>query len=440
MFIKYYLLTLFLFFLLQLDFEVFCENKHFRYIETSYSKLSRIDSIVQDGIKAQAFPGCQVMVLKEGQVIYDKCFGYYTYDSIQEVNPSTLYDLASLTKTTATLMAIMKLYDSNKLNINDKASKYLEFLKGTNKENISIMDLLFHETGLPASLPFYKLLLVENNSLSNIKTSSTIIPPSTKFKYIDSLVSKYPTSDFNLQVSDSFFLHKSTHSSAMKMIADRPLNPKTYLYSCVNFILLKEIVESISGMSLDRFLDKNFFSPLHLNNISFLPLRSHSKDKIAPTLTGDFLRNGIFQGFVHDPAAAFLGGISGNAGLFANANDLAVIYQLLLNNGKWNKKRFLKPETCKLFTTTISSSGRRGLGFDKPIPSNSNLSACCKSAPYTVYGHTGYTGNCCWVDPTNQLIYIFLSNRTYPDDVGNKLSKMGIRTQIQEVIYESIKN
>jgi CubicO group peptidase (beta-lactamase class C family) len=436
----YYLLAFLLFILIQLNSKVFSENRHFRNNNFSYSKLSSIDSIVHDGIKAKAFPGCQVLVIKSGQVIYDKCFGYCTYDSIQEVKSTTLYDLASLTKTTATLMAVMKLYDSKKLKISDKASKYLSFLRNTDKENISIQDLLFHETGLPGSLPFYKLAITQNNNPLRIKTSTTIIPSSTEFKYIDSLVSKYPSAEFALQVSDSFFLHKSIHASAMKMIAETHLNSKTYHYSCINFILLKEIVEIISGMPMDKFLDKKFYSPLQLNNMSFLPLRTHSKLEIAPTLTGDFLRNGVFQGFVHDPAAAFLGGISGNAGLFANATDLAVIYQLLLNNGRWSKKRFLKPETCKLFTTTNSVSGRRGLGFDKPIPADSSLSPCCKSAPYTVYGHTGYTGNCCWVDPTNQLIYIFLSNRTYPEDVGNKLSKMGIRTQIQEVIYQSIKD
>lgn len=434
-----YALALLLLILIQLNFKVLSQDRHFQDSGLNYAKLYRIDSIVHEGIKAKAFPGCQVLVLKNGQVIYDKCFGYYTYDSIQQVKSTTMYDLASLTKTTATLLAVMKLYDSKKLKISDKASKYLPFLRNTDKENITIQDLLFHETGLPGSLPFYKLAIVKINTSSNVRTSNDIIPPSTDFKYIDSLVSKYPSSDFNLQVSDSFYLHKSMHKAAMKMIADTHLNAKTYLYSCINFILLKEIVEKISGMSIDKFLDKNFYSPLQLHNIAYLPLRTHPKQQIAPTLTGDFLRIGVFQGFVHDPAAAFIGGISGNAGLFATASDVAVIYQLLLNNGEWNHKPYLKTKTCKLFTTKTSASGRRGLGFDKPIPSNPKLSPCCQSAPYEVYGHTGYTGNCCWVDPINQLVYIFLSNRTYPDDVGNKLSKMGIRTQIQEVIYESIK-
>jgi CubicO group peptidase (beta-lactamase class C family) len=190
---------------------------------------------------------------------------------------------------------------------------------------------------------------------------------------------------------------------------------------------------------MDVFLDKEFYSPLHLNNIAYLPLRKHKKEDIVPTLKNDFLRNGLIQGYVHDPDAAFLGGISGNAGLFANARDVATVYQMLLNNGELDEKRYLSAETCQLFTTTTSKSGRRGLGFDKPIPSNPGHSPCCISAPYSVYGHTGYTGTCCWVDPVNKLVYVFLSNRTYPNDGVNKLSKMGIRPKIQEVIYKSIK-
>jgi CubicO group peptidase (beta-lactamase class C family) len=178
---------------------------------------------------------------------------------------------------------------------------------------------------------------------------------------------------------------------------------------------------------------------MKLNNIAYLPLRKHKREDIAPTLKKDYLRNGVIQGFVHDPSAAFLGGVSGNAGLFATAGDVATIYQMLLNNGEYEGKSYLCAETCKLFTTTVSESGRRGLGFDKPVPSKPNTNPCCVSAPQAVYGHTGYTGTCCWVDPVNKLVYVFLSNRTYPGDGPNKLASMSIRPKIQEVIYQSIK-
>lgn len=405
--------------------------------------LSKIDSIVKVSIEARFFPGCQVFVIKDGKAIYDKCFGNYTYESAQKVKPTTLYDLASLSKTTGTLLAIMKLYDNGKLKLTDKASQYLTFLKGTDKENISITDLLFHETGLPGSLDFHNLVIEKNKSpyfiVSTKDSMNTVRLASNTLKYKNNWVSKFSTKEFTMQVSDSFYLHNRFHNAAMQMIANTRLGSKTYLYSCINFILLKEIAETISGLSMDVFLDNEFFTSMNLFNIVYLPLRKHKKEDIAPTLKKDFLRNGLIQGYVHDPAAGFLGGISGNAGLFATARDVASVYQMLLNNGELDGKRYLSAETCLFFTTSISASGRRGLGFDKPVPSNPERNPCCISAPSAVYGHTGYTGTCCWTDPINKIVYVFLSNRTYPNDGINKLAKMSIRPKIQEVIYQSIK-
>ncbi len=190
---------------------------------------------------------------------------------------------------------------------------------------------------------------------------------------------------------------------------------------------------------MDVFLNKEFFVPMKLNNMTYLPLRTHQKAAIAPTFIKDFLRNGVLQGYVQDPDAAFLGGVAGNAGLFATASDVATVYQMLLNKGELNGRHYLQAETCRIFTTTTSKSGRRYLGYDKPVPANPKYSPCCISAPKEVYGHTGYTGTCCWVDPVNRLVYVFLSNRTYPNDAVNKLAKMNIRTRIQEVIYQSMK-
>ena len=410
----------------------------------SSKSLQRIDSIVNNGISLRVFPGCQVLVMKDGKTVYDKCFGKYSYEPSPKVQPSTLYDLASLSKTTGTLLAVMKLYDDGKLQLTDKASDYLTFLRGTNKESISINELLFHESGLPAGLPFHNLAIEKNNTPQFLKattdTMHTVQLPSTILKYKYNWVSKFPTVEFSMQVSDSFYIHNRLHDAAMQMIATTKLGSKTYLYSCINFILLKEIVESVSGMNMDVFLDNEFFIPMKLKNMAYLPLRSHKKDEIAPTVKKDFLRNGVLQGYVHDPDAAFLGGVSGNAGLFATAKDVATVHQMLLNGGELNKKRYLSAETCHLFTTSISRSGRRGLGFDKPVVANPTHSPCSKSAPATVFGHTGYTGTSCWVDPSNKLVYVFLSNRTYPNDGVNKLAKMSIRPKIQEVIYQSMQN
>ncbi len=409
----------------------------------SSGKLSQIDPIVKNAIDQRVFPGCQVVVLKDGKTVYNKCFGNYTYEQKDKVKPTTLYDLASLSKTTGTLLAIMKLYDNGKLKLTDKASKYLPFLRGTDKEDITVNELLFHESGLPGSLNFYKLVIEKKDSPSNSKFSTDpkhqVHLASSVYKYNPDLVSKVPGQEYNMQVSDSLFLNKNVHAAEMKMIADTKLRSKTYLYSCINFILLKEIAETISGMPLDVYLYKEFYSPMKLKNISYLPLKTHPREDIAPTMKTDFLRGGLIQGYVHDPAAAFLGNVSGNAGLFATATDVATVYQMLLDNGELNGKQYLSNETCKLFTTKTSASGRRGLGFDKPTPSNPKYSPCCESAPQAVYGHTGYTGTCCWVDPVNKLVYVFLSNRTYPDDGVNKLARLGIRTKIQELIYQSLK-
>jgi CubicO group peptidase (beta-lactamase class C family) len=402
--------------------------------------LTHIDSIVDDGIRSRAFPGCQVLVLKDGKPIYDKCFGNYTYEAGLKVKPSTMYDLASLSKTTGTLLAIMKLYDNGKLKLTDKASMYLTFLRGTDKENITITELLFHESGLPASLPFHRLEIEKKNTppfLYSTKYKNTVVGPI--FQYKENLASKVLSNEFSSQVSDSFYINNHFHDAAMQMIANTHLRSKTYLYSCVNFILLKEIVETICGMPMDVFLEKEFYTPLKLNDMAYLPLRTHKKEEIAPTLKKDYLRNGVIQGFVHDPDAAFLGGISGNAGLFATARDVATVYQMLLNKGEMNGRRYLSAETCRIFTNTTSASGRRGLGYDKPTPANPKNSPCCIDAPSAVYGHTGYTGTCCWVDPVNNLVYVFLSNRTYPNDGINKLARMSIRPKIQEVIYQSLK-
>ena len=406
--------------------------------------FATIDSIAKNGIENRVYPGCQVLVLRDGKPVYNKCFGHLTYSDNQNVKPTTMYDLASLSKTTGTLLAVMKLYDDKKLSLTDKASMYLPFLRETDKENITINELLFHESGLVAGLPFYKLAIEEirtnhkkkssahkhhkdNNSDSNV----TVI-------YKDGWVSKTYSDDFTNQVAENFYIVNRFHDEAMQMIARSRLDTKVYRYSDLNFMLLKEIVETISGKKLNVFLNEGFYNPMKLDHLTYLPLQSHKKEEIAPTLEKDVLRGKNLQGYVHDDSAAFMGGVSGNAGLFADAADVAKVYQMILNGGEIDGIRYISKETCRVFTTTTSVSGRRGLGYDKPVPTNPRIDPCCLSAPTSVFGHTGYTGTCCWVDPVNRLVYVFLSNRVYPDDGVNKLSRMQIRSKIQEVIYETL--
>jgi CubicO group peptidase (beta-lactamase class C family) len=261
----------------------------------------------------------------------------------------------------------------------------------------------------------------------------------TNLRFKPGWASPQPSAEFQLKASDSLYISKRFHDAAMERIAGSRLYGKIYQYSCLNFILLKEVVEAISRMPLDVFLNQEFYGPMKLEHTAYLPLRTHKKDEIAPTLKMDLIRREPLQGYVNDMDAAFLGGVSGNAGLFASAGDVAKVYQMLLNKGELDGKRYLSEETCRVFTTTTSASGRRGLGFDKPFPQDSRHNPCSSLAPRAVFGHTGYTGTCCWADPVNHLVYVFLSNRTFPYDGVNKLARSGIRTRIQDVIYQSIR-
>lgn len=401
--------------------------------------LDQIPRIIEQGMKAKAFPGCQVLILKNGKVLFEQSFGTTTYESAQKVDSNTIYDLASLTKTTGTLLAVMKLYDEQKLRLTDSLAQFLPFLRNTDKGQLSIQDLLFHESGLPASLSSFDLILERKPKDAVLNDSLYPFQPNNPtYRYKAGWLSPIASNEYALPVSDKMYASYRLKDTALTKIATIKLHRKQYLYSCINFILLKEVVESVSKCAIDRFLDSLFFKPMGLTSISYLPLRKYNLDRIAPSLKSDFLRNGSIQGYVHDPDAAFLGGVAGNAGLFATARDVAKIHQLYLNKGMLNGHRFLSAETCTLFTSTKSKISRRGLGFDKPNTTTPSNSPCCIDAPAQVYGHTGYTGTCCWVDPINQVIYVFLSNRTYPNDGINKLAKMGIRTQIQELIYKSL--
>lgn len=432
-----------------------------RYVPEEYGMnshvLARIDTIVGEGIRARAFPGCQVVIWKDGKEMYNQAFGTSMGNRIigkrsedsNPVMPNDVYDLASLTKTTATLLAVMKLYDKGQLStLNERVSVYLPFLKGTTKEHITVRELLLHQSGLPSTILFYQDAIDKKSYKGSLfkgkaeKQHPARIGSQTwanpDFRFRSGLTSKVRTAEYTLQITDSLWLNQSFKKEYLQKIADAPLKDKQYRYSCVGFILLQQLVEARTGMSMDKFLAQEFYTPMGLKRTGYLPLRFLPKDEIVPSSIDPFLRKTTLQGFVHDESAAFLGGVSGNAGLFSTATEVASIYQMLLNEGEWKGKRYLNKETCKLFTTTVSKISRRGLGFDKPDIRNPKSSPCALSAPSSVYGHTGFTGTCAWVDPTNSLVYVFLSNRTYPDVWNTGLQKLKIREQIQELMYKAL--
>lgn len=415
--------------------------------------FAEIDTIAWEGIRKGAYPGCQIVILKDGATVYDRTFGTNVWPDegrkdcpVRSVSPTDVYDIASLTKTTATLLALMKLYDQGRVSLTDRISDYLPYLKGTDKRNITVRELLLHESGLPSTILFYQKAIDEESygdalfKTRRDKQHSVRIGQKTwanpNFRFKEGLTARDSSATYPLQVTDSLWMHRSFKDSCMQAIADAPLRTRRYRYSCVGFLLLQQLIEERSGLPLDRFLEQEFYGPMGLKHTGFHPLRRSRREDIIPSSVDLFLRKTVLQGVVHDETAAFLGGVAGNAGLFSTAEEVAQICQMLLNGGVWKGHRYLSEETVRLFTTTVSGKSRRGLGFDKPDVSNPDNSPCAPSAPETVYGHTGFTGACAWVDPDNGWVYVFLCNRIYPDPWNNKLMKLDIRTRIQEVLYK----
>ena len=415
--------------------------------------LNKIDDIVLEGIKAEAYPGCQVLILKDGAPIYEKCFGSFTYEPSPKVSSEHLYDLASLTKTTATLLAVMKLYDEGRFGLTDRISKYVPVLKGTPKERITIEELLLHQAGLPAFWPFYREAIDDSSYVGTLfkarPDASHRFQVDRKlyvvnhFDYKKEYVSPVPSDSFPLRISDSLYVSPEFPKRMLEMIAsdEIPLRDRRYRYSCLNFMLLKEMVECLAGEPMDVYLEREFYRPMGMEHTLYKPLERFPKEQVVPTIRQDYLRNKMkLQGFVHDEIAAFMGGVSGNAGLFSNARDVAKVYQMLIDGGMYDGKRYFSLETCNLFMTKTSRISRRGLGFDKPDKLNPAKGPCAEEAPVEVIGHTGFTGTCAWADPKNRLVFVFLSNRIYPRVFDHKaLMGLNIRPRIQQVMYQALR-
>jgi CubicO group peptidase (beta-lactamase class C family) len=422
--------------------------QHPREAGMSQQTLNKITSVVREGIENRAFPGCQIVVAKDGVVVYNQSFGFFDYAGTHPVGNTDIYDLASVTKATATVSALMKLYDTGKFKLQDKLSAYIPELKNTDKKEITIKEALFHQSGLPAFYPFYQQLIDTSTYKGNLYSSkrnltyrilydkNTYIR--TDFEFYPDMVSQTPQKGIQKQVAENFFIRDDFEKIVLQKIAEVDLRKnKKYLYSDLNFILLKEMIENITGQSLDTFVEKEFFAGLGSARTTFLPLRKWNRKIIAPTENDEFLRNQILIGYPQDEAAAVMGGVSGHAGLFSNANDLAKLLQLFLNEGEYGGERYISQTTAQIFTQTQSANSRRGLGFDKPDKEKKAGNVSEKASAAT-YGHTGYTGTCFWIDPDSRLIYIFLSNRTYPSRTHTRLMSLNIRSRIQDIIYESL--
>jgi beta-N-acetylhexosaminidase len=384
--------------------------------------LEQIDAVAREAIDSMATPGCHVLVARHGKVVYDRSFGWYTYDNKVPVSDETIYDLASVTKVTATLQAVMYLEEQKQIDVNKKVSVYLPELVSTNKKDITIKDMLTHQSGLLPFIPMWPQTIKDN----------TFDP----YYYSATRSESYP-----LHVAGDLFVapyirDSAWHWAVQSRLLDRaPRTPFAYRYSDMGSMVLHRMANKLLPEPMEKFLQQYFYEPLGAQTMGYLPLERFPISQIAPTEIDTTYRKTLIAGTVHDERAAMLGGVAGHAGLFGNATDLAKVCQMLLNGGNYGGIQFFKPETVHQFTAKQYENSRRGLGWDKPTGDWNGPTAVLAS-PLT-FGHTGFTGTCIWIDPEFDLVFVFLSNRVWPDR-NNKLLNANIRPRIQEIIYRSI--
>jgi beta-N-acetylhexosaminidase len=390
----------------------------------SSRSLRKIEAIAEEAITTGATPGCHVLVAREGKVIYERSFGHLTYEKQVPVTDSTIYDLASVTKVSATLQTVMFMYDRGLIDLYKKASVYLPELKNSNKRDFTLKDILTHQAGLWPFLPFWAQTMED----------SVHMP----FYY-----QKNPSLEYPYLVADKLYASRIMKDTLWSWIVrakirEKPTRtPFDYRYSDMGFYILQRVAEKLLNQPINDFLDQNVYEPLGAYTMGYLPLLKVPVGRIAPTENDKLFRKTLLIGTVHDQGAALLGGVAGHAGLFGTAGDLAKLGQMLLQDGYYGGYQYYRPETIRLFTNKQFENSRRGLGWDKPIQSDPNSPASRYASPRT-FGHTGFTGTCIWVDPEFDLVYIFLSNRVHPDMTNNKLLNSNIRSRIQDVIYQSI--
>ncbi|MDB4088211.1 serine hydrolase [Flavobacteriales bacterium] len=388
------------------------------------SKLGGIGWIARNSIKDGAFPGCQILVAKDGKVIYNENFGHYTYSKKRTVKDNTMYDLASITKIAVTTSLIMQMVDNGEIDINKTLGDYLpEYVKGTQYQNVVLKEMLTHQAKFKPWIPFYASTMTEG-----------VLNPR--------IYSSKKTSFYKDEVAKNIYIFKNYDKAIIKRIVDTDLlTKKRYKYSDIGYYFLKEIIEKKTKRSLDYIIDSAFYAPMGLQYTSYNPLKKYSLNQITPTELDTVFRDQLIHGYVHDQGAAMMGGVGGHAGLFSNATELATIMQLFLNEGKYGGVRYIGDSTIKYFTSAPfkATNNRRGIGFDKPTLDLKG-GPTCDAVSFESYGHSGFTGTRAWVDPEHGLVYIFLSNRVYPDANNWKLVKNDVRTRIEKVIYNSFLN
>lgn len=381
--------------------------------------LNEIDKIVKQGIKKGAFPGCQVLAIKEGNVFYNKAFGHHTYNKKQEVESTDIYDLASITKIAATTISLIKLEKEGIIDIDLTLGDYLpELVDSTPYQNMVLRQMLAHQAGLFPWIPFYTKTLVEGKPNPKIYNSSK-------------------NDAFSDRVAENMYINADYDTVMLRRITKKALIRKRYKYSDLGYYFIKAIIEKETQTNLDEFVQTNFYQPMGLQNISYHPLKKYAKTRITPTEDDKIFRKQLVWGDVHDPGAAMQGGVGGHAGLFSNALDLGTLMYMLINDGKYAGQQILDPATITDFTRVqFAPRNRRGAGFDKPVRSLDGGPTCDKVS-LSSFGHSGFTGTLAWADPEKGIVYVFLSNRVYPNAENWLITSENIRTRIQDAIYRA---
>ena len=411
--------------------------------------LLRIDSLMLRAIEEKATPGGQVLVARDGVVVWNKAYGSHTYNNQINTNLLDLYDLASVTKITATIPALMKLFEEERWQMEDTLGLFFPQTDTTSKSGISIKELLMHESGLTSYIPFYQKTIDRDRLkgslfgrryswLYNIKLDDYIYLNRT-VRYRTDVFSEQNHDDFVIPVAEDFYMNRNYLDSMMLQVIESPMRTRhRYLYSDLGFYFLGQLVPGLTGQNLDFFADSFFYSPLGMHRTSFLPVKSFPLQEVVPTEQDKAFRKQLIHGWVHDPGAAMMGGVAGHAGLFANATDMAKMMQMYLNKGQYGGYQYLKENTINYFTRCHSRENRRGLGFDKPEQDTTKVSPVSLYASPESYGHSGFTGTLVWVDPQYEIVYVFLSNRIHPNQYNKTLIQENFRTRIQDVIYNAI--
>lgn len=415
-------------------------------------KLNVIDSIVNDAIKKKATPGCQILVARKGKVVFNKSYGHRTYAGKVEVRNPDIYDLASLTKITATLPALMQLSDEGWIDVDRSLGEYFSKAKGTNKDTLILRKILAHEAKLLSWKPFH-WETVDSSSFNQDLFSRTYskryslkvadkLYLDRNYKFKEGIFAHENSEDYPVQVATKLFIRKGYHDTIINHIVVSELRESNgYKYSDLGFIMMGEMIKEISGECLDIYVKRNLYNMLGASSLGYHPLKRFRVNRIVPTQNDKFFRKQWIQAYVHDPTAAMLGGVSGHAGMFGNAGDLAKLAQMYLQEGTYGGETYISAETMNRFTARAypNSENRRGIGFDKPFYNTEEKGGpTCEEASDLSFGHTGFTGTMIWVDPKYDLLYIFLSNRICPDESNTKLMEMDVRTKIQSQIYKSL--